>query len=360
MIVSCPNCATRYVLDAGILRPPGRHVRCARCQTTWFQEPALDLGADAMIPEAAREAVSDKSRMLPAPPRIGAQTERETAESGGYRDRQRDLARDLDRDLPRETGRELVRDTGRDGFRDPLRDPAPQRDVVREALGQDSYPPSQPVTREVSRESLRDLERREPGFERSRFEPAPSVRSGDIDFDEPARNEPPLERRRTKDDRGRAKERSSKGGSSGLLIGGGMFLALLGAGAFVAHTMHPQITQVFPWTRGVYSLLGYTNNSRSRDVELDFADVSYAKEIENGVTVLAIRGQIVNVTDREVAVPKIQVTVNDSEKQKLYEWTVPPEQTKVAAKSKIPLSIRLESPPPEAWSLDIRFAKAGD
>ena len=352
MIVSCPNCATRYVLDAAVLRPPGRHVRCARCQTTWFQEPALDLAAEAMIPESVREPVSDKSRMLPAPPRIGAQAEREAAAATGFRDRQGDLNRDLNRDLPRETGR--------DGFRDPLRDP-PQRDVVREALGQDGgYSPAQPVTREITRESMRDMgrdfERREPGLDRGRFEPAPSVRGGDIDFKEPVRNDVPVSKSRPAPVRRRDETRKG-GGPSGLLIGGGMFLALLAGVAYVADSMHAQIMQIFPATRGVYSMLGYTPSSAR---ELDFANIVWGKEIENGVTVLAIRGQIVNVTDREVTVPKLRVTVNDSEKQKLYQWTTTPEQSKVAPKSKIPLLIRLESPPPEAWSLDIRFAKAGE
>jgi predicted Zn finger-like uncharacterized protein len=351
MIVSCPNCSTRYVLDAAVLRPPGRHVRCARCQTTWFQEPALDLGAEAMIPEQSREPVSDKSRLLPAPPRIGAQAERENADAGGYRDRQRDLARDLDRDLPRETGR--------DGLRDPLRDSG-QRDVVREALGHDrGFDPAPLVTREISRESMRDmsrdLDRREPALDRGRFEPAPNLRNGDIAFDEPVRSDSPSDRRRMADERRRGDDRK-KGGSSGLLIGGGMFVALLVGIAFVADSMREQIVEVFPGTRGIYSMLGYTATPRG----LDFSDISYAKEIENGVTVLAIRGQIVNASDREVAVPKMRVTVSDSEKQKLYQWTVPPDRSKVGPKSKIPLSIRLESPPPEAWYLDIRFAKAGE
>jgi hypothetical protein len=302
-----------------------------------------------MIPET-REPVSDKSRMLPAPPRIGAQTEREMAEMGGYRDRQRDLARDLDRDLPRETGR--------DGLRDPLRDAPPQRDVVREALGHDTnFAPQGPVTREITRDSMRDmtrdLDRREPAMDR-RFEPAPSIRGGDIDFEEPVRNDPVPQRGR--DDR-RRESGKKRGGPSGLLIGGGMFLALIAGVAYVADSMHEQIVQIFPGTRGVYSMLGYSSPTAR---ELDFANIVWGKEIENGVTVLAIRGQIVNVTDREVTVPKLRVTVNDSEKQKLFQWTTEPEQSKVAPKSKIPLLIRLESPPPDAWSLDIRFAKAGE
>ena len=39
MIVSCPACATRFSLDASLLGPSGRNVRCAKCGHRWKQEP---------------------------------------------------------------------------------------------------------------------------------------------------------------------------------------------------------------------------------------------------------------------------------------------------------------------------------
>ena len=38
MIVSCPACATRFSLDASLLGPNGRNVRCAKCGHRWRQE----------------------------------------------------------------------------------------------------------------------------------------------------------------------------------------------------------------------------------------------------------------------------------------------------------------------------------
>jgi predicted Zn finger-like uncharacterized protein len=40
MIVSCPNCSARFVVDAAALGAAGRQVRCGRCKETWFQGPA--------------------------------------------------------------------------------------------------------------------------------------------------------------------------------------------------------------------------------------------------------------------------------------------------------------------------------
>lgn len=39
MIVTCPACTRRYVVDPAALRATGRTVRCARCAHTWHQDP---------------------------------------------------------------------------------------------------------------------------------------------------------------------------------------------------------------------------------------------------------------------------------------------------------------------------------
>ena len=43
MIVSCPSCATRYVVDPQEIGPNGRRVKCAGCEHVWKQfRPASD------------------------------------------------------------------------------------------------------------------------------------------------------------------------------------------------------------------------------------------------------------------------------------------------------------------------------
>jgi predicted Zn finger-like uncharacterized protein len=50
MILTCPNCATRYQTDATIAAP-GRNVRCAKCGQVWFQSPAEPEPEPAPEPE---------------------------------------------------------------------------------------------------------------------------------------------------------------------------------------------------------------------------------------------------------------------------------------------------------------------
>lgn len=37
MILTCPSCQKRFVVDESVLRPAGRTVRCSRCKHTWHQ-----------------------------------------------------------------------------------------------------------------------------------------------------------------------------------------------------------------------------------------------------------------------------------------------------------------------------------
>jgi len=56
MILTCPECATRYQADAAQFQPSGRKVRCARCGHVWHQSPALPE-PEIVVPEAAPEPV---------------------------------------------------------------------------------------------------------------------------------------------------------------------------------------------------------------------------------------------------------------------------------------------------------------
>lgn len=60
MILTCPQCATRYQADAAKFQPAGRNVRCAKCGHLWHQDPPP---AEAAAQEAAPEIAA-----APPPP----------------------------------------------------------------------------------------------------------------------------------------------------------------------------------------------------------------------------------------------------------------------------------------------------
>jgi len=60
MIVTCPSCSSRYIVDPKALGPTGRMVRCANCKHTWMQAPAPDLPKPADV-----EPAPDTIRPIP-------------------------------------------------------------------------------------------------------------------------------------------------------------------------------------------------------------------------------------------------------------------------------------------------------
>jgi predicted Zn finger-like uncharacterized protein len=70
MIVTCPACTTRYLVDPRALGDAGRVVRCANCSKTWHQTPPEDLPRSLDV--APADVVPDFTTgraQLPALPR---------------------------------------------------------------------------------------------------------------------------------------------------------------------------------------------------------------------------------------------------------------------------------------------------
>lgn len=57
MLITCPSCASEYVIDPAHLRPKGRTVRCASCKSTFFAEAEAEAGPLVFeMPEDAQPA----------------------------------------------------------------------------------------------------------------------------------------------------------------------------------------------------------------------------------------------------------------------------------------------------------------
>ena len=126
--------------------------------------------------------------------------------------------------------------------------------------------------------------------------------------------------------------------------------------AFAAVKYRQHIASIWPQSAGVYNGLGLPVNASG----LDFRKLDYRRETEDGQVVLAVSGEIVNTSSRQLPVPQtVRVTLSGADKRELYHWTFKPSVTVLAPGQSAPFLTRLASPPSAARNLDVSFPKDG-
>jgi predicted Zn finger-like uncharacterized protein len=229
MILTCPNCATRYQADAAKFVPDGRKVRCAKCGHTWHQ-PAPDAEGDAVAAPVEAAAVAE----------------------------------------------------------------APAQTPVR---------PETPKAHEPL-----------------------SVVSGGV----------------------------SSAWRLGALAGWAALIAVVALLAWAGIAFRQGIASVWPQTATVYSWIGLDVNT----VGLAFQDVSYRVTSEDDMPVLHLRGRIVNITGRELAVPQIHAALTDDARRDLYDWKITVDAKNLAPGKSASFTARLPSPPSGARHVDLKFVES--
>lgn len=116
------------------------------------------------------------------------------------------------------------------------------------------------------------------------------------------------------------------------------------------------IATLWPQSASLYAALGMQVNVRG----MALLNVSYQQDFEDGQPVLSVTGKVVNISDRELAVPGLRVVLTDDSKHELYHWTFDVGVPTLKAGAESSFITRLSSPPPEARNLNIRFAELGD
>ena len=79
------------------------------------------------------------------------------------------------------------------------------------------------------------------------------------------------------------------------------------------------------------------------------------REFDNGLPVLAVRGEIVNVAERELDVPRLRFSLRDSSRQEIYHWTMAVAADRLGPSERANFVTKLAAPPPNARDVEVRF-----
>lgn len=115
------------------------------------------------------------------------------------------------------------------------------------------------------------------------------------------------------------------------------------------------IARYWPQTASIYNALGYQVNTRGFEIV-----ATQSTEIANSLQIIVIKGELRNVTERELPAPSVRIAVRDRHQKELHHWIVRPDQESVGPRGKGTFSARLESPPADAVDIQFRLAREGE
>ncbi len=320
MLIVCPNCATSYDVDVASLQPDGRRVRCVRCRTVWHADlphsEKLTAAADALGPaQPAAGAVAEAAgagAAFTAEPAI----DRSAAVAGGEAEAAAAFASDPFVVPPPSEMPEAAEA--------PASAEAPAIEV--------ESPPLAPGGAEGGHPSLE-------------LEAEPSVPPNPEpleDIETIAARRYPLH----------GKRKRWQWPLSGLQS---VILALIVANAIVVG-WRDDFVRALPQTASFYAWLGLPVNVRG----LVFENLGTTTEQHEGVPILVINGNIVNITGKTVTVPHLRFAVRNAARQEIYSWTAVPPSPMLPSGQGIAFHTRLASPPPDARDVVVRFLNRND
>lgn len=294
MIITCPNCQTRYQVAERAIGSAGRKVQCAQCQQSWNavpekEEPAPKPKLVAETEPATRRR-TDKDEMFDekdeaALDAVFAAAE-EVAKSAGKQAK------------PEEEAEEEAEDEAS----------ASTEDEAAEAAEDDEAQPT--ADNATKHKRRREMLRRQSSLSKKM----------------------PLGRFRY----------------NARIVVACLLVAIIGGGL----TWRTDIVRLLPDTAGIYAAVGLPVNV----VGLEFSDVETLRSMQNGVDVMLVTGQIHNISGKRVGVPAIVVSILDEYGQSVYSWSVTPMAGSVGPNEKLEFETRLNSAPSGAVSIKLAFA----
>ena len=147
------------------------------------------------------------------------------------------------------------------------------------------------------------------------------------------------------------KAKRSAGQKLAVAAGWTLLALFVGGTAYGFSSYKTDIVRLWPATATLYAAFNDPVDLRG----MEFQQVAYKHVYEDGVPVLSISGQVVNVSDARLSVPKVRVGLRDENKKELYYWTFGLPETALEPEQSAEFVTRLSAPPIAAKDLEITF-----
>jgi len=108
-----------------------------------------------------------------------------------------------------------------------------------------------------------------------------------------------------------------------------------------------------PGTAALYSAVGLGVQNQ----QIDFGKVNYRWTVADGKPMIEVTGQIINLTDREIAVPRVLINVHDKETTDTVKATATLRSEPLAAHETADFTLEFISPSKTVSQIELAFAE---
>jgi predicted Zn finger-like uncharacterized protein len=144
----------------------------------------------------------------------------------------------------------------------------------------------------------------------------------------------------------------------GQFLGLGVAVVVLAGVAWGLIAARVEIMTFWPPAAKLYAMVGYGPTVAGTGLEL--RKVTPSRGVENGVPILAIDGEVVNISPIVREVPKLKVALRDGNDRELQAWTVAVTEQRLLPGATVPFHTTITQPSDAATGVVVSFAAPGN
>ena len=150
----------------------------------------------------------------------------------------------------------------------------------------------------------------------------------------------------------------SRSGAGGLALAAAwaVFLSVLSGVTLAFINFREDIVVALPGTGALYRSVGLGIQTQ----QIDFGPVNYRWTVADGKPMIEVTGQIINLTDREIPVPRVLINVRDKESNDPVKATATIRSDPLAARETADFTLEFISPSKSVNQIELAFAETTD